>query len=246
MSERARKMLFKSVLLVAAVVAVAAQEEDNATGTDPFAAGFAAGYAAAQGSGEDEVGEGRLLAKTVAPPRAKKPKNNDVCYTVAATWWSTREAEKTRALVNNMDTDCQAWDQQPEFCNKKSARVGLTGYTQAQMDATCSTVGAHDHRCLGNPCNSLNTGDCSLQVSRSWCGRCLLSHCLLTLASRAPRPPALPPPLRTRRASVCGGGARTSPITTPTLSRKGSARSRRMAGTSFPVERAVADQPSDR
>jgi hypothetical protein len=159
-------MLFKSVLLLAGACAVAAQE--NATGapeTDPFAAGFAAGYAAARSTAEE--GEGRLLAKTVAPPKAagKKPMNNDVCYTLAATWWGTREAEKTRSLVNAMDNDCQAWDQQPDLCNKKTARVGLTGYTQAQTDASCSTVGAHDHRCLANPCNSLNTGDCSLQVS---------------------------------------------------------------------------------
>ncbi len=209
----AGKMLFKSALLLAGAYAVAAQE--NATGdTDPFAAGFAAGYAAARSTAEEE-GEGRLLAKVVAPPKAagKKPMNHGVCYTLAATWWGTREAEKTRTLVNTMDNDCQAWDQQPDLCNKKTARVGLTGYTQAQMDASCSTVGAHDHRCLANPCNSLNTGDCSLQVSFIFArgpGTCRTDP----LARSAP----LSPIRRTRRASACGGGARTSRTTTPTSS----------------------------
>jgi hypothetical protein len=68
-----------------------------------------------------------------------------------------------------MDTDCQAWDQQPNYCNSKAARVGLTGYTSAQMNALCSTVGAHDKRCLANPCNSLNTGDCTVQGSQGQC-----------------------------------------------------------------------------
>lgn len=111
-----------------------------------------------------------------APPvaAAGAPKNHEVCYTIANTWWSTREAEKTRSFVVQMDTDCQAWDQQPELCNANpTTRLGMVvnpgSYSQAQLGAFCSTVGAHDHRCLANPCNHLNTGDCTLQGTQGQC-----------------------------------------------------------------------------
>jgi hypothetical protein len=96
--------------------------------------------------------------------------NHPVCYKVASTWWGTRLAQKTRALVTNMDTECQRWDQMPEQCNVKSSRSAYSGSsTTAEMNALCSTVGAHDHRCLANPCNSLNTGDCTVQGSQGQC-----------------------------------------------------------------------------
>ena len=125
------------------------------------------GSASAQDGGL--CGEAAMATTSDEARQLGAPKNHAVCYTIADTWWGTREAQKTRASVTNTDDLCAAWDNQPELCNQISARAGLTGYTAAQLSALCSTVGAHDQRCLANPCNNLNTGDCTLQSTQGQC-----------------------------------------------------------------------------
>ncbi len=95
--------------------------------------------------------------------------SHPVCFTIASSWWNARLADKVRALANEADLLCQAYDQAPELCNNINARGNLTGLSPAQLDARCSTVGAHSKRCLGSVCNSLNEGSCSVQATSGKC-----------------------------------------------------------------------------
>lgn len=92
-----------------------------------------------------------------------------VCYTIVSDWWNTRESQKTRVDVEASDLTCQTWSGQPSYCNNVAARVALSGYTPAQLATPCTTVGAHDLRCLANPCNSFNAGACTLQETAGQC-----------------------------------------------------------------------------
>jgi hypothetical protein len=97
-------------------------------------------------------------------------KNHAVCYQILNTWWSDRWEEKVRGAVNDMDSLCEVWNNSPRECNVRSERKIRPGMTQKHMDAACTNVGAHSPNvCQGNPCNSLNSGDCTLQGSS---GRC--------------------------------------------------------------------------
>lgn len=95
--------------------------------------------------------------------------SHPVCYKILNTWWNTREAQKTRSIINTMDQDCSVFTGTPDPCNKKTTRGGIAGLTPAQKVASCTMVGAHNSRCIGNPCNSLNTGDCSIQQTQGQC-----------------------------------------------------------------------------
>jgi len=92
-----------------------------------------------------------------------------VCYTIVDTWWGTRESQKTRADITVTDTTCQTWSGQPTNCNNVAARAVLSGYTPEQLSTPCTTVGAHDTRCVSNPCNSFNAGQCTLQETAGQC-----------------------------------------------------------------------------
>lgn len=95
--------------------------------------------------------------------------SHPVCYKILNTWWNTREAQKTRSVINTMDQDCSVFTGNPDACNKKTTRGNINGLTPAQLTASCTMVGAHNSRCIGNPCNSLNTGDCSIQQTQGQC-----------------------------------------------------------------------------
>jgi hypothetical protein len=138
-------LLLRAALAAAAVAAVVAQEaatDDNRT-------------AAPEAYSAEEDG----IVK--APP-----KNHAVCYEVVNSWFVSREQDKTRAQITSLDATCSVFDSQPLTCNVKSSRTDPS-LTADQKNALCTTVGAHDKRCLSNPCNNLNTGDCTLQVSGS-------------------------------------------------------------------------------
>ncbi|CAK9102334.1 Uncharacterized protein SCF082_LOCUS47835, partial [Durusdinium trenchii] len=102
--------------------------------------------------------------------KKKKRKNSPICYEIVDSWWSNREAEKTRSTVTQMDDDCKVFSGDAEACNNKKSRGAYQGTaSQSQLDAVCTMVGAHNKRCLGNPCNHLNTGDCSIQATGGQC-----------------------------------------------------------------------------
>lgn len=96
-------------------------------------------------------------------------KSHPVCYKILDTWWNTREAQKTRSVINTMDQDCSVFTGMPEPCNVRSSRGSISGLTPAQKNAFCTMVGAHSSRCIGNPCNHLNTGDCTIQQTQGQC-----------------------------------------------------------------------------
>jgi hypothetical protein len=109
-----------------------------------------------------------LLHAAVAET-AQQKQQQQVCYDIVADWWGTRESQKTRADVAASDLACKTWSGQPAYCNSVAARVSLSGYTPAQLTTACTTVGAHDLRCLANPCNSFNAGSCTLQGTAGQC-----------------------------------------------------------------------------
>jgi hypothetical protein len=133
-------LLLRAALAAAAVVAAVAQVEPDRT-TAPV----------------DYYGADESIVR--APP-----KNDPVCYEIVKTWFVAREGDKTRATITAMDSTCSVFDGEPLNCNVKSSRTDPS-LTATQKSALCTTVGAHDKRCLSNPCNNLNTGDCTLQVS---------------------------------------------------------------------------------
>lgn len=126
----------------------------------------AAALAALFGDMVAAVGE---LSEGARAAREARAKNHDVCYQIAGSWWGTREAQKTRAQITAADAVCDVWTNQPEQCNSVTARVGMTGYTIQELTMPCTTVGAHDKRCVSNPCNSYNTGSCTLQSTAGQC-----------------------------------------------------------------------------
>jgi hypothetical protein len=124
-----------------------------------------------------ETDGARILAKkkVVSPPATVTAAyiNHPVCYEIAKTWWPSREEDKTRAVLTAMDTECSVFSNEATACNDKSQRPTSsssgTPYTSAQMNAACTMVGAHDKRCIGNPCNSFNIGTCDLQSTGGQC-----------------------------------------------------------------------------
>lgn len=110
-----------------------------------------------------------VISLVAVKAASSAPRNAKVCYDIAGSWWDLRESEKTRSAVTAMDADCDMWSQRPDQCNNKAARAGLSGYTPAQISARCTTVGAHNKRCISVPCSSLNTGDCTLQSTGGQC-----------------------------------------------------------------------------
>ena len=161
-------LLLRAALAAAAVAAVVAQDagtEDRTAAPEAYTAE------------EDGIFK--------APP-----KNHAVCYEVVNSWFVSREQDKTRAQITTLDATCSVFDGQPLACNVKSSRTDPS-LTADQKNALCTTVGAHDQRCLSNPCNNLNTGDCTLQVSdSSFPSQILLCLTLLALRFRF-RPSAL-------------------------------------------------------
>jgi len=124
----------------------------------------------------DEVDGARILKakKPKAPPAATAVEvNHPVCYEVLKTWWPVRIEDKTRAAINTMDTDCDVFTNNEQACNNKSQRPAVDGqgnpYTDAQKNAACTMVGAHNKRCIGNPCNSFNIGTCTIQDTAGQC-----------------------------------------------------------------------------
>jgi hypothetical protein len=95
--------------------------------------------------------------------------SHPVCFEIAKTWWNGRLQTKIRALANQQDELCQAYNNAPEFCNHIEARANATGLSPEQLGALCSTVGAKSKRCLGSVCNSLNEGSCNVQSTSGKC-----------------------------------------------------------------------------
>ena len=104
-------------------------------------------------------------ATNVTNVRASHP----VCYQIKDLWWSGRLAQKTRADIVGLDAICSKWDNKPDLCNIRSLRAGDQSLTPAERNAPCTMVGAHNRRCMSNPCNHFNTGDCNVQSTQGQC-----------------------------------------------------------------------------
>lgn len=122
---------------------------------------------------DDADGARILAAKVVKPPGTAVVKNHPVCYVIADTWWKDRLEDKTRTTITAMDAECAVFTGDATACNDKSLRPSTNSqgvpYTTAQMNAACTMVGAHDKRCIGNPCNSFNIGTCTVQSTNGQC-----------------------------------------------------------------------------
>ena len=121
----------------------------------------------------EEADGARILKAKVVKPPVTAVVNHPVCYKIANTWWPTRLKDKTRATITTMDAECAVFTNDATACTNKSQRTATNSqgvpYTAAQMNAACTMVGAHDKRCIGNPCNSFNIGTCTVQETSGQC-----------------------------------------------------------------------------
>jgi hypothetical protein len=102
-----------------------------------------------------------------------------VCYEILGSWWGAREEQIRRGVVNDWDRVCVAFKGLPTVCNVRGAAraaayelvraPGAANLTAAQADTPCNTLGAHSDKCIGNICNSYNTGLCTLQGTAGLC-----------------------------------------------------------------------------
>ena len=100
--------------------------------------------------------------------------NHPICTTIANTWFNSRIAQKIRQDITTQDTICNVFDNLPDLCNHADLRPTIPppnggSWTPEQLSARCTMVGAHSKRCLNNPCNHLNTGECNIQSTQGQC-----------------------------------------------------------------------------
>jgi len=110
-----------------------------------------------------------LRAAVQAGLELEKPKIDKVCYDILNSWWPVRKAEKDAQHDSTaLDKKCAYFNGQPDLCNKKSTRASA-GVPAEYQDLACTMIGAHNHTCVSNKCNSMNTGDCTLQDTAGEC-----------------------------------------------------------------------------
>mmetsp|Transcript_7708 Transcript_7708/g.15295 ORF Transcript_7708/g.15295 Transcript_7708/m.15295 type:complete len:303 (+) Transcript_7708:76-984(+) len=105
-------------------------------------------------------------------------KSDPVCYELLDTWWNTREAQKGRAALSVLDEQCDTFTDFADACNDMTQRTlantNTTIYAKIVADPelqtiACTMVGAHSKRCIGNPCNHYNLGNCTIQETQGQC-----------------------------------------------------------------------------
>uniref|UniRef100_A0A7S2RIP8 Uncharacterized protein n=1 Tax=Mucochytrium quahogii TaxID=96639 RepID=A0A7S2RIP8_9STRA len=98
--------------------------------------------------------------------------NNPVCDEILnSDWWAERKAEGNLDSVTVIDTMCATYTGNPTACNDKNSRTSeeFPNASQATLDAACTMVGANSDTCVGNVCNFLNNGNCTLQNTQGTC-----------------------------------------------------------------------------
>mmetsp|Transcript_15479 Transcript_15479/g.25319 ORF Transcript_15479/g.25319 Transcript_15479/m.25319 type:complete len:283 (+) Transcript_15479:56-904(+) len=125
-------------------------------------AGFCAGSAVHGESLADS-----LQASLRASLGKVNKKNHPVCHEIVGSggWWDQRvvQMDPDRDVVPS-DQKCMAFNNNREKCLYKSAREDGD-----DKDVACTLVGAHSGQCVGNPCNSYNMGNCTIQQTAGQC-----------------------------------------------------------------------------
>jgi len=114
-------------------------------------------------------------------PFSKKngPKaNSPVCREILASWWEERR-EQIRAgtIDDTWDETCVLFSgyENTEACQTRGAEaraafIGDLSINAAEAsEVACASVGAHNEKCIANPCNQLNNGDCTLEKTGGLC-----------------------------------------------------------------------------
>lgn len=112
--------------------------------------------------------EGSALRESVQNAlEAETQKNPPFCLCNWNKWWSVRTADKTRTDITTLDATCAQFSDDPTLCNEKTSRS--SSMSKSDQNAACTMVGAHSKRCIANPCNHYNTGDCTLSNTGGVC-----------------------------------------------------------------------------
>jgi len=133
----------------------------------------------------------RESVKTSMSGNSNPNKNSPICYEILQTqWWTERTTTGMLGVQTQMDAYCKPFVGQAneEICNSASARQAAYdsmgsaawnamyygGSATAQdmtngLQSACTMVGAKNHTCIGNPCNSLNEGSCMIAQTQGQC-----------------------------------------------------------------------------
>ena len=95
--------------------------------------------------------------------------SHPVCYQINDLWWDTRLALKLQQANTALDVICSKFDHQTTACNLRSSRANDPNLTPEERNAPCTMVGAHSRKCVGNPCNHFNQGECTVQDTQGIC-----------------------------------------------------------------------------
>lgn len=83
-------------------------------------------------------------------------------------WWAERKGMVSYdQSATALDQICEQWNNNADYCNYKSMRP--SGLPADVQNAACVMVGANIPKCIANPCNFYNTGDCTLQSTAGLC-----------------------------------------------------------------------------
>ncbi|GBG29359.1 Hypothetical Protein FCC1311_055812 [Hondaea fermentalgiana] len=104
--------------------------------------------------------------------------NHPVCSEIVdeeTGWWESRVQLRANyftveSLVTDLDNYCTNYNDDPDACRDPSMRSSYTDLSEEELKASCIMMGSSDRRCVGNPCNQYNTGECTLQATA---GRCV-------------------------------------------------------------------------
>jgi len=114
---------------------------------------------------------GRKRRKKKERRALKLRPNHPVCSEIAEGWWTQRDAYKELdEYFSELDDLCRAYDGDALACASREARDAYAGMPEDVLHASCNMLGAGSEKCISNPCNQLNDGECTLQQTA---GRCV-------------------------------------------------------------------------
>lgn len=114
-----------------------------------------------------------LIASIIIPNQGVILKNNHqqlvsnepICNDILKSWWKGREAY-VNAVNNNNDLGSQG-----TYCAQFSGNATLCEDPKARNNSqiACVIEAAGSQKCVGNPCNQYNSGNCTLQATGGLC-----------------------------------------------------------------------------
>lgn len=127
-----------------------------------------------RGESDSDVGESEEPRELQRRSRRNGRQNHPVCYNIIQSWWKKRQSfKKIDNFLTELDRMCSTYDGDADACaNKKKSRGSYreAGVPVDTLQASCNMIGSGDMRCVSNPCNQLNDGNCRLDATA---GRCI-------------------------------------------------------------------------